>query len=219
MATETYLVTQNGTSGSYWASLTTAQKDRYYYGGAYQVYSNFNDLEDQRINQSSNRSPDKSIVIEVQGKWDDTSSYNNNTVWLGYYSVEITTMINGVRDPHAYHYGVPGGGFRLIVNTASYPSFQIQKQANRNIDGLEIINQATTGGYGVRAYYSANTVIQDCIITGYRGLELQSYASKYRRNIIRNCTLYGINLLNSFGFGDVCNNNFEIGRASCRERV
>ena len=170
MATEYYLITQNGTSGTYWASLTTEQKDRYYFGGAYQCYADFNSLEDNRINQSANRDPSKSIVIEVQGKWDDTSAVNINTVWLGYYSVEITTKINGVRDPDSYHGVVSGGGFRRIVNSSSYAVFQIQKQSNMTIDGLEIVNQSTTGGYGIRVYYSANAVIRNCILSARKGV-------------------------------------------------
>lgn len=210
MATEYHLITQNGTAGSYWAGLTTEQKNRYYSGGAYQVYSNFNDLEDQRINQAVNRDPSKNIVIEVQGKWDDASPWNSSTVWLGYYSVTITTKINGVRDAAAFHNGVPGGGFRRIVNT-TYPAYQIQKQSNMTIDGLEIINQNTTGGYAIRVYYAANTHIKNCILTGYRGLECLSYASKYQNNIFRNCLLYGISINAGFGYSDVVNNNLATG--------
>lgn len=217
MATEYYLVTQNGSAGIYWAGLPefdlfdgSNYKYRYYWGGAYQVYADFNTLEDNRINQAGNRGPSKSIVIEVQGKWDDTSTWNSSTVWLGYYSVTITTKINGVRDAAAFHNGVPGGGFRRIVNT-TYPAYQIQKQSNMTIDGLEIINQNTTGGYAIRVYYAANAHIKNCIITGYRGLECLSYASKYQNNIFRNCLLYGISINAGFGYSDVVNNNLATG--------
>lgn len=129
MAEITCLLTENGLSGTYWSGLPTTDpgsgsnyKDRYDDGASgYNVFATMYDL---RIFLYDNQNYANTVLVEIQGKWTDTSAHylpGGRGAWLlqGYFSMEITTKINGIRDPDSFHYGVPGGGWRW-GNTENY---------------------------------------------------------------------------------------------------
>lgn len=188
------LLTENGDSGTYWASLPTTGtsgnwKERY--GNAidgYRVYDHWSawkaDMSDNYLNWND------SCVLEIQGKWDDTSSYTYKMgYFLGFYSWTITTKINGVRDPDSYHYGVYGGGWRLYQNGEQYPIRT--SQSNVHLDGIEVYNYRGTSYAVYLNNYSCS--VQNCILYGtLRGIYINGAVCQITSNIVHGASAEGI---------------------------
>lgn len=187
MATEIHLLTENGDSGTYWAGLPTIDpggggnyRDRYYHRSAYQVWSSIHDFY-----VWVNGNPDRSrvLILEIQGKWD--SSTTNSTALSGFFSLLITTKVNGVRDPDSWHNGVFGGGFRIVC-TNKYRDCLALGYANIVVDGVEFAHSATDGGEAISGG-SINGVVKNCLLTGYNGFSTNSGVSglHFHNNIVK----------------------------------
>lgn len=186
------LLTENGTAGSYWVNLPTANpggggnyRNRYYYDGAYRVYSSIRDWKNAC---SSLENKEMAMVLEIQGAWTDTVNpyATNGYEPVNFYSVTVTTTVNGVRDPDSFHYGVPGGGWKLYWSGNNYGFYA--KQSNCTLDGVEIHNYSATLGYGVRVDNKCvNCLIQNNIFSaGLYGAFIDGAVCTFRNNIVRN---------------------------------
>jgi len=204
MATEYALLTENGTSGSYWASLTTEQKARYYSNraGQYIVFSSLNGIVSY---PSTGGIGNIEAVVEVYDAFNDTASATSSSM-PSLYSLTITTMINGVRTP-AFHGGISGSGYRRTANSSSYSVIPLLK-SRTTVDGLELINQNTTGGQAISLPNAAAVcVIKNNIVTGYRGITDSGAGSLFLNNIALNCTQYGFGVGYAYGAGSLWANN------------
>jgi len=110
----------------------------------------------------------KEVALEIQGRWIDTSiwytSPSNGWELSGYFSILVTTSINGVRDPDAFHHSVPANGWRWY-NTSSYFCGTSSVNARVTIDGIEIREYNTDTSYVYRIFQISGSlsVIKNCI--------------------------------------------------------
>ena len=156
---------QSGTHilvGDYWYRLPVTDpggggnyRDRYYFGGAYRCFGTWNAWHTGRTARMNFKTE---LILEIQGKWTETrTAYIAGNSIEGFFSVKITTKINGVFGD-AYHGGMVGAGFVL------------QASGNTRIAGA--VNNMVIEGLGIdaSAYDSdpiaigAKPTIDRCII-------------------------------------------------------
>lgn len=209
MAIKYCLLTNNGTSGAYWNTLSNDQKARYF-DGSYQVFSRMFDFYDVYIKNKQNLSVD--LVLEIQGAWTDTyANYTAGASLNGFKSIKITTTINGVRDPASFHYGKIGSGYVLVW---PYANSNVIRSNNVKtiIDGIEINNTLSSTGIYIT---TSDGIVKNCIITvgGISGTGPGIFcagAPKIYNNLIYNVAFKGI-ILQGYMYGAEVYNNTIIG--------
>lgn len=212
MAVDKYcLLTEDGTSGTYWANLPTSDpgdggnyRDRYLDDGIYYVYSRYYDFLDEYINNKKDFRV--RLTLEIQGKWTDSyMNYTAGTTIKGFRSCTITTKINGVRDPDSYHYGAIGGGW---VHTYPYAATAFYSSSiDFTVDGIELNSTKATTGFFSSA---PGAVFQNCIgRTDGRGIFVYA-PSNVNNNLIYGCTGTAFNM-QGYQSGYTLNNNLAIG--------
>ena len=159
--------------GSYWATLPAADpggggnyRSRYGEAGSERVFANIYDL---RIYLYDNRDYAKNVCVEIQGAWTDVSAHylasREGWVWDGYFSLEVTTKINGVRDPDSFHFGVPGGGWAWISPANYFLGFS--SSASRvTIDGVEAGNTFSNVSAAAFSMTGSLDRVVNCIANG-----------------------------------------------------
>ena len=177
---------QSGTHtivSDYWYRLPTSGssdnwKSRYYYSGAYQVFAK---LSEWLSNLPSRYDYKTNLILEIAEKWTDTSSAYTDQ-FQKFYSVLITTKINGVWGS-GFHNGAIGGGWmqRLTGNCwrGDYAVFE----------GLDI---KTTSG---ACFINPNPcIVRFCIIcsTGSNGIGQYGGGHVYHNNLVYGCSGIGI---------------------------
>lgn len=216
MSTIYCLLTESGTSGTYWASLPTSGttgnwKERY--GNSTDGYRVYSSISSWKTAAASYSDWDTDIVLEIQGAWTDTSISGNIS---GYKSITITSKINGVYDTDSFHNGIIGGGFKASTSSSAV-YLMTTTQQNCHVDGIEIENTNTTAGYGVRinaGHYGCS--VKNCIIkAAYRGVEISGPLANVSSNIIRDCAAVtngaGIYLNGAGAAGTSIKNNLVVG--------
>lgn len=202
------LLTQNGSAGSYWSGLPISDPGgganyRERYGDAtngYRVYSSYYAWQVDLVNH---RDAAKRMVLEIQGKWDDTvdPGSDNASYLTGYYSITITSMVNGQRDHDSFHGGVINGGWRLLY-TANRMAI-VPYQQRITVDGIEIYQNRTSPGVvpvSLGSMFPSQT-IKNCILRGYSGaIDISCAVATIVNNIFHDCVGYGI-LVNSSARG------------------
>lgn len=196
----TFTGTGSGTHkviGAYWATLDTAGRERYGSAGSERVY---NGLSAWGTYITSAKTADMAAVLEIEGRWKDTSGDVHTPATTGTYSVTFTTKINGVRGS-GYHGGVIGGGYQRIVTSdrAGFPS-----TARTIIDGLDIVAPQAT--YGSAINPAAGTTIKNCLVTGYKGIYFTSTNFTCSNCLAYSCTQAGFYFENTVGYASIIYN-------------
>jgi hypothetical protein len=211
MATETHLITQNGTSGSYWSSLTTDQKARYYYGGAYQCFATFNDWRNVLASRA-NLFTD--LVVEIAGAWTDSSTYLTTSL-SGWQRITITSKINGIYGS-GFHNGTYGAGY--ILSFSGTADFFRVAQPNVVFDGIDVrATSASLAGSLMSLQTAASrSVVKNCFITGAGGastvgIRVQGSDADIQNNVVVACGQYGYRLDYAVGDNVYLTNNIAYG--------
>ena len=158
---------QSGThtiTSDYWYNLPTSSganyKNRYYFNSAYRVYGS---MYAWHVGRASRVNPKTQLTLEIQGKFTDAifTGYVNGAI-LGFYSVTITTKVNGKYDSGSYHNGKIGGGYVLATSYATTfsPINVDSTQPNVVIDGIEV-NYPTLAAEVTTTLYLAT--VKNCI--------------------------------------------------------
>ena len=179
----------NKVVGEYWSALGTEARARYGTAGSERVYPRLYDCLSY-YNTYANKGLDKDVVIEVQGKW--TDSTGNTFTMERFKSFTLWSKINGVRDAAAFHGGLVGGGYALVVNTNTYAVYPSQPDCI--VDGLELRCTYATPTYAV-VYASTKSVglrVSNCILQGQRGVNVYAAYTHIFNNIFLNCTDSGV---------------------------
>lgn len=211
---------QSGThtiTGGFWYNLPTSDpggggnyKNRYKQGATYYVFAGIYNWENDGNNWTTRANYKTTLVVEFQGKWNDTSlnGYSPNNEISGFYSVTLTTKVNGAYDPDSYHHGMLSGGY--VLNKGSSAGLRAAvnpAQPRVYIDGLEIIDQYSSG-YAV--YTAIGTVVKNCILKGTNGVYCIGGGEIIYNNLVHDCSSYGI-YLPDYKYGGLTYNNTVVG--------
>lgn len=212
MATEYHLITQNGTAGSYWAGLSTEQKDRYYWGGAYRVYSGMFAWE---TGMSARRNLKTELVVECEGAWiDSASGYNANHSLAGYYSITFTSKIDGVYGS-GFHVGTIGAGYVRSDNSNSYTLYSTD--TIYFVDGIEVRNTKSTGALAGISLSVVGSKATKCIAQTTGGYAIGCDTSAGQGHEISNCKAHSSPVgfrLPSYAGSCLWHNNTAVGNTT-----
>lgn len=188
--------------GAYWNDLPQSSganyKDRYDDGASgYYVHSTFSDLKVNLFN-SGTQDPSQSILVELQGNWVDYNppdgSVDTEYRWGGYFSIEVTTELNGTRDSLSFHNGAIGDGLRWETSFDFFAPFYCD--GNRTtLDGFEIrcaSDGAPRGSTGIR-FDGALCRADKMISQGSGALTNEGYAfyEAGSANVFESCIAWG----------------------------
>jgi len=218
---------QSGTHklvGDYWYRLPAADPGG---GGNYRArYANgvggywcWDTIYNLRVRLYDNKSYVVEVFVEIQGAWTDSSAHylsgRSGYQWDGYFSINISTMVNGARDPLSFHYGVPGSGWRWL-STANYHLGFTLAGPRCVIDGVETgSTYANTSTRAFKTYASACT-IKNCIAIGYgygTGFEEGGKGNSYYNNIATGFPV-GFQCAGASGNGSVFANCLSVGNGT-----
>lgn len=199
--------------GEYWATLPANDpgggenyKARYGAAGSERVFGRLYDWMNQL---PANASLTKHICLEVQGRWDDTyTGYTAGSNFAGYFSMVITSRINGVYGD-GFHYGFLGSGYRRIDNF-NVVTINTATQLYFSIDGLEIINSkaANVNNYAVNGQAAYNCY--NCILQSSGNGVYPRPGGRVFNNLVHGCLTIGIKLAEYLS-GSMAYNNTVVG--------
>ena len=203
----------NKVIGAYWATLPATDpggggnyRARYGSAGSERVFAGMYYWFASLVAAASQL---KEIILEIEGAWDDTNTnYTAGAALTGYYSIAITSKING-QYGSAFHNGNLSGGYRRI-NSYSSITINISNQLNCIVDGLEIINTKTAASSNYAISGATGYVAKNCIIqsTG-QGIKASVNSNIYN-NFVHDCINAGI-LGHAYFSGPVIYNNTVVG--------
>lgn len=198
----------NNVVGEYWASLPSSDpggggnyKSRYGASGAERCFNKLSSWAAYMLT-NTNKSLTKSVILEIQGKWQDRSDFFSLS---GYQSITIHSKIMGVRN-ESFHNGIIGGGYRNITTvTTSAIRFG---QLDCILDGVECRN--TNAAATVAAAVDSNTaalrnIVRNCILQGGYGYLASGPLYTANNNILIDCKNAGIKEL-AASYGLLVNN-------------